>query len=61
DRMSSIALAMGSGTTVGGAPQIDVFLTIAPQMLEQMFTLPLPLSTATLALMAFPAILAVLE
>ncbi|ABU58986.1 hypothetical protein [Roseiflexus castenholzii] len=50
---------VGRPTTVGGAPQIDVFLTIAPQMLEQMFTLPLPLATATLALMAFPAILAV--
>ncbi|MCS6841190.1 MAG: hypothetical protein RMJ54_09925 [Roseiflexaceae bacterium] len=50
---------VGRPPTVGGGPQIDVFLTIAPQMLEQMFTLPLPLAAAAAALVAMPAALAV--
>ncbi len=50
---------VGRATTVGGGPQIDVFLIVAPQMLEQMFVLPLPLAAATLALVVVPAALAV--
>lgn len=50
---------IGRPATVGGGPQIDVFLTVASQMLEQMFTLPLPLAAAALALVAAPAALAV--
>lgn len=50
---------VGRPTTVGGGPQIAVFLTVAPQMLEQMFTLPLLLAAATLALITAPAALAV--
>ncbi len=50
---------IGRATTVGGGPQRDVFLTVAPQMLEQMFTLPLPLAAVTLTLIGAPAVLAV--
>lgn len=57
--MALIYGLVGRPTTVGGGPQIDVFLTVAPQMLEQMVTLPLPLAAATLALVAVPAALAI--
>ena len=50
---------IGRPTTVGGGAQIDVFLTIAPQMLEQMFTLPLTLATVMLLFLLAPAVLAV--
>jgi hypothetical protein len=52
---------IGRPTTVGGGAQIDVFLTIAPQMLEQMFTLPLTLATVMLLFLLAPAVLAVVR
>lgn len=47
--------------TVGGGAQIAVFSIIAPQMLEQMFTLPLPLAMVMLLFLLAPALLAVVR
>jgi hypothetical protein len=40
---------IGRPTTMGGGPQGDIFLRVAPQMVEQLFTLPVPLALAVLA------------
>lgn len=44
-----VYLVIGRPTTVGGGARPDVFLTVAPQMLEQLYTLPLPLAAAVTA------------
>lgn len=52
---------IGRPTTVGGGAQPDIFLTLVPQMLEQMFTLPLTLAMVMLLFLLAPAVLAVVR
>lgn len=49
---------VGRPTTVGGGARWEVFLAVAPQMLEQLFTLPLALTAPAAALLLVPACLA---
>jgi hypothetical protein len=50
-----VYLAIGRPVTVGGGARLDIFLAVAPQMLDQLFTLARPLALGALALLIAPA------
>ncbi|MGQ9827756.1 MAG: ArnT family glycosyltransferase [Roseiflexus sp.] len=52
---------LGRSTTVGGGAQIDIFVMLVPQMMEQMFMLPLSLAMVIFLFLLAPALLAILR
>jgi hypothetical protein len=47
-----IYVAIGRPTTVGGGPQLGIFMILAPMMVEQLFTAQLSIGVLTLAVFA---------